>query len=206
MGLGGEETHTVDTNLTDAEVETAYNNRVSAMSQAEAEAGVDATIKRVTAERIKQAIDALGGGTGNTFARVVKKADETRNNTTTLTIDSELAVSLLANKKYSFIIGFYFSSAQTPDIKYAFTLPSGASGRINGSGWSSGVSTTDDILTIVKLLGASAGGNQMAMITGKIKIDATAGTFGITWAQNTSNASDTTVLEGSWIVIYEEIA
>ncbi len=43
-----------------AEIETAYNAQVGAMSQAVAEAGTSTTILRVTAERIKQAIAALG--------------------------------------------------------------------------------------------------------------------------------------------------
>ena len=44
---------------TDAEIETAYNAVVTAMSQAQAEAGTNTAIQRVTAQRIKQAIDAL---------------------------------------------------------------------------------------------------------------------------------------------------
>lgn len=45
---------------TDAEIETAYNNQVSVVSQAEAEAGVATTVRRWTAQRVKQAIAALG--------------------------------------------------------------------------------------------------------------------------------------------------
>jgi len=52
------------TDQTDAEIETAYNAQVGAMSQATAEAGVSTTVERVTAERIAQAIAALGGGGG----------------------------------------------------------------------------------------------------------------------------------------------
>lgn len=43
----------------DAEIETAYNNRVSIVSQAEAEAGVATTRRGWTAERVAQAIAAL---------------------------------------------------------------------------------------------------------------------------------------------------
>jgi len=46
---------------TDGEIETAYNNQVGVVSQAEAEAGVATTVRRWTAERVKQAIDALAG-------------------------------------------------------------------------------------------------------------------------------------------------
>lgn len=47
---------------TDAEIETAYNNRVSIISQAEAEAGTATTVRRWTAQRVAQAINALTGG------------------------------------------------------------------------------------------------------------------------------------------------
>lgn len=47
---------------TDSEIETAYNNQVSVVSQAEAEAGTATTARRWTAQRVGQAIAALGGG------------------------------------------------------------------------------------------------------------------------------------------------
>lgn len=47
---------------TDAETETAYNNQVSVVSQAEAEAGTATTRRGWNAERVKQAILALAGG------------------------------------------------------------------------------------------------------------------------------------------------
>jgi len=53
----------------DSEIETAYNNQVSVVSQAEAEAGTSTTVRRWTAERVAQAIAALetgGGGGGGT--------------------------------------------------------------------------------------------------------------------------------------------
>lgn len=54
----------------DAEIETAYNNQVDVVGQAEAEAGISTTVRRWTAERVAQAIAALGGGggTGGWFA------------------------------------------------------------------------------------------------------------------------------------------
>ena len=48
----------------DAEIETAYNNQVAIVGQAEAEAGVATTRRGWTAERVAQAIAALGGGGG----------------------------------------------------------------------------------------------------------------------------------------------
>lgn len=42
-----------------SEIQTAYDATVSIVSQAEAEAGTSTTARRWTAERVKQAIDAL---------------------------------------------------------------------------------------------------------------------------------------------------
>lgn len=47
---------------TDGEIETAYNNQVSVVEQAEAEAGVATTVRRWTAQRVAQAIAALAPG------------------------------------------------------------------------------------------------------------------------------------------------
>ena len=52
---------------TDAQIETAYNNQVPAVTQAEAEAGTVTTVKRWTPERVKQAIDALASSSGGKF-------------------------------------------------------------------------------------------------------------------------------------------
>ena len=46
----------------DAEIVTAYGNEVDVVSQAEAEAGTVTDVRRWTPQRVKQAIDALGGG------------------------------------------------------------------------------------------------------------------------------------------------
>lgn len=56
--LGGIETGAT-ADQSDTEIETAYNNRVSVASQAEAEAGTSTTVVRWTPQRIAQAINAL---------------------------------------------------------------------------------------------------------------------------------------------------
>ena len=52
----------------DAAIETAYNNQVTTVSQVEAEAGTSTTVRRWTAQRVAQAIAALGGGGGGSAA------------------------------------------------------------------------------------------------------------------------------------------
>jgi hypothetical protein len=55
---------------TDAEIETAYNNQVSVVTQGDAEAGTSTTVYRWTPQRIAQAIAALAtGGVDSVFGR-----------------------------------------------------------------------------------------------------------------------------------------
>ncbi len=64
---------------TDAEIQAAYNNQVSVVSQAEAEAGTHTTVRRWTALRVAQAAAANGGGGAANFvtSRTALKALDT---------------------------------------------------------------------------------------------------------------------------------
>jgi len=53
---------------TDLEIETAYNNQVALMTQAEAEAGTATTVRRISSLRISQAIAAQAGAAKTAFA------------------------------------------------------------------------------------------------------------------------------------------
>lgn len=61
---------TENTQLSDAEVETAYGNQVPVVTQAEAEAGVVTDVRRWTPTRVAQAIAALASGGGVDWATV----------------------------------------------------------------------------------------------------------------------------------------
>jgi hypothetical protein len=74
----------------DAEIETAYNNQVSAVGQAEAEAGTATTVRRWTAERVAQAIAALAGD-GQTAAEVPVAATPTNYAAATADVEAHLA-------------------------------------------------------------------------------------------------------------------
>jgi len=56
-----------DTQLSEAQVETAYNNRVAIVSQGIAETGTSTDVYRWTPQRINQAIQALTGPGGGTY-------------------------------------------------------------------------------------------------------------------------------------------
>ena len=64
---------------TDSEIQTAYNNLVSIVSQAEAEAGISTIVRRWTAQRVAQAIAALapGGGGGSANYQIFSQLNDT---------------------------------------------------------------------------------------------------------------------------------
>lgn len=107
-----------------AEIETAYNAQVAAASQAEAEAGTEAAIRRFSPLRVKQAIDALSGGGEHLLAR--KSADENVLNSITFQDDDHLVLSLSAGKMYKFKVFFFAKEdANNPNIKFQFVAQAG---------------------------------------------------------------------------------
>jgi hypothetical protein len=72
---------------TDAEIETAYNNRVGVVDQATAEAGTDNNVARWTAQRVGQAIAALAPGGGLSGASIA--ASSITANTYTIDADDK---------------------------------------------------------------------------------------------------------------------
>ncbi len=147
----------------------------------------------------------VSGGTGNTFARVVKKADEIVNNSTAFQNDDELVVALQANKTYCGILNCIINSSAVADFKYAFTIPSGASGSKTNSSLSSVVAPASASIIDVDILNGIAA-DGMFQLYFKIIVTATAGNLQLRWAQNTAEVSDTKVIQGSSLVIWEELA
>lgn len=154
----------------------------------------------------KAYVDAGSGGTGQTFARVVKKIDETINSSTVLQDDDELFVALNANKIYTWLLLFYVNSGATPDFKYAFSIPAGATGlRMDVSQFfvvddenTSAITTTVNFGTATPVKSSSN--------WGRVIMGGTAGNLQMQWAQLNSNAGDTTVEAGSLLVVWEETA
>lgn len=83
-----------EVNPTDSEIETSYNSQVPEVTQAEAEAGTVTTVKRWTPERVKQAIDALAGGTPSlTNGEVFVGNSSNAANSVPMTGDVQIAVN-----------------------------------------------------------------------------------------------------------------
>lgn len=138
--------------------------------------------------------------------RKYQAADQTVNNTTTLVSSTDLTLSVAANSVYTLDAFVIYVSGTTPDIKFNYSYPSGASLRFSAYY----IATTDTtgnaamIRDVVDDFGAfGAGGigtGMMSMIPqGRLTVGATAGNFVVQFAQFTANVSNTLLKAGSWI-------
>ena len=83
-----------EVNPTNGEIETSYNSQVPEVTQSEAEAGTVTTVKRWTPQRVKQAIDALAGGTPSlTNGEVFVGNSSNAANSVPMTGDVEISVT-----------------------------------------------------------------------------------------------------------------
>lgn len=146
-----------------------------------------------------------GGSGGPTMA--LKTSDESRNTTTTLTDDSTLVATLSANTNYVFEFEVFFVSAATPDFKFALNF-TGTTTRADswyqyatstntGSSASQNTGLRDALVPSQAILTGSD--RHILQVRGAIQVGGSGGTLSFQWAQNTSNATDTTVLAGSWL-------
>jgi len=126
-----------------------------------------------------------------------KPADTTRTLTTTLADDPDLVLPVLANKHYAFEMWISENVHNTPDLKIAITMPAGATleSLLMSSAFASADDTYDGSSRIVF---GTATVDSVTLI-GAITVAGTAGNVTLQWAQNTSDANNTTLLEGSWI-------
>lgn len=146
----------------------------------------------------------------NKARAVVKAAGQIVNNSATLVNDAELLATVDASTVYAFTAMIFFTSGTTPDIKFAFTFPTGATCAWGHIGLLTSASPTGDAdfgsysSATSGVSGVSAAGTtgvQLVLLTGSISVGSTAGTLQLQWAQNTATASDTTLHAGSTLAI-----
>lgn len=145
-----------------------------------------------------------------------KTAATTVNNVATRAIDPDLQVTLPGGTAaYRITAHLVYEATTTADLSIGWTGPSGATmsnwstggAAVNASSNISGVViiTYATIATPGVLGGAGAGSIVAARPMGVLEVGATGGTFGLTWAQNTAEVSDTKIHPGSYLVV-EKIA
>lgn len=130
------------------------------------------------------------------------------NNSTTLVADSVLTFAVEASSTYAIDGWLVTNSNTTADIKFSSNAPTGATGR-----WSIIGAPTTETSTIpgsidMGVAGSITGTHTRAgtandfcfIVKGQLVTD-TAGTWVLTMAQNTANASDTKIIAGSWITL-----
>ena len=128
---------------------------------------------------------------------IVKTADETKTTDDTFADDEELSgLSLLANSYYAFRMLIIHEEHATPDMKFKPYVTSG------GVTWQSDL---DDInaTPAASQVTAGAADDRMCNITGVIATSTSGCLFSLQWAQNTSDANDSTVKAGSYILLHK---
>lgn len=139
------------------------------------------------------------------YKKIEKTTDETKTSDNTTADDTVLKFSVAANTKYRFVLQVFYYSGATPDFKYQFTGP--ASPTVIGyrrETTAHGASTvTNSLLSAYISTDASitvgTSGIGQIRLWGILHNGANAGTVAFAWAQNTSDASNTTVYAGSFI-------
>lgn len=121
---------------------------------------------------------------------------------TTLDDDSALQATIEAGEVYAFALFLHYNSGVTPDLKIGWSFPSGLTMKwyahradTSGALLVPGGLTQTSVLTIG---GLAADG--FALCAGRITGGSVDGLLKLQAAQNTSNASDTKILDGSFLV------
>lgn len=148
--------------------------------------------------------NAAGGGLLSAGVTLIKASDETVQSNATVFNDAALKFSVSSNTKYWYEYFVHFNTNATPDFKYTFNVTTAtitaasyvSRYRNNGTTWGDDFQT--GLGTETAITGASTT-DGVIWGRGYVLTSGTAGTFAFQWAQNASNATNTTVKAGSWI-------
>jgi hypothetical protein len=147
-----------------------------------ASSGTAGQVLSATATGVEWA-DAASGGSLTAY----KTSDEDIEKTNTLVIDSDVQVSLDASSTYSLECVIAYSADSVPDIKIGWSGPSGATMY-----WTDEAVEEQNaraIGTSANYPGSGLTAIKLVHIHGMVFTSTTAGTFGLTWAQNAVTSS-----------------
>lgn len=131
-----------------------------------------------------------------------KTSDQSFNLTTVLQNDTELLASVAINAVYEGHIHLFYNSPTAADFKMDLSVPAGAS----AVGWSfAGVNAASAVAISAASAGVTVSGlggtaaDQTVDLFGLLITGGTAGTAQVRWAQDTGNATNTTVKATSYM-------
>jgi hypothetical protein len=130
-----------------------------------------------------------------------KASGTSRASTTALTADPDLAVPVEASATYDFDMDLVYNGGTngSSDLKFAFTGPSGYA-----MSWGAfivaipaGVASVGGTQATTMASGTVGAGTMLAVrVSGTVTTSTTAGNLVLTWAQNTSSGTATTLMTG----------
>lgn len=134
---------------------------------------------------------------------VVKAADETVNNSAALQDDDELFAPVGASQTYIFeaLLSYIAAASATPDIKFAFTIPAGATLLWSGVGGGGSASEQTETASAAAKSWAATTALASVHVRGIVVVGGTAGELQLQWAQNVATAEDTDLKANSWLRI-----
>ena len=137
---------------------------------------------------------------------VIKSADESVTSSTTLQDDDQLVFAIPASEVWYMDMMLIVDGNSTADFKAKFTVPASCvMGWIIRDHMAAGGSTsvrtifTEANTALVEIDGSAGRAYPYVRIEAYIVNSTNAGTIQLQWAQNTSNATATTVKKGSWL-------
>lgn len=151
-----------------------------------------------------------------------KSSDTQRSATTTATADPHLQINVEANAVYIWNGWLKYSGPPAADLLLDFSVPSGSLGEWTGSGGGTSAVTGASAAPALVVDTATSRGYMVRLessdvaqsrafgtisttdvlsiqMYGTLRVGSTAGTWSLDWAQNTSDATATTVYTDSWI-------
>lgn len=158
------------------------------------------TVEPVTAADLTAMVNAISE-LRPVWAR--KTSDETVNNSAVLQNDDQLVAAMVASATYRFHLRLIINSGTTPDFKFTFTLPAGATGSMElfeGSSPTSAATVLQGPFSVTTTVAMSGvGADQIIIAQGVIVVSTTAGNAQLQWAQNTATGSNTSVKTNSFL-------
>ena len=132
----------------------------------------------------------------------VKSADTARSLTTTLTADPALTVTVVPNATYQMYVSLLYKGNTTNagDLKFGFTQLTGASLAGGFLGITNPLGLYIVPVTATSTLVSYSNGTSNPLwcqVSATLVTTSGGGTFALLWAQNTSNATATTLMAGS---------